>query len=293
MSRTRELRRQVRALPMSTFELRQLGDSLTFQGYASTFGNGYDMGWYTEVVNPGAFTKTLSENPDVRFLVNHDGLPLARTKSGTLTLTQDSVGLFASASLDPSDPDVASLVPKINRGDVDSMSFGFQVIRQEWSPDYEQRNLIEVALADGDVSVVTFPANPATSASLRSLRSAARRHPAAIRSAYRALQECREGKVLSQANVDLLTSVLEALAIMDGHVDQVDADLDAAQSQLATLLGVADPDPADDESPDTPDLDPADAGSQGADDPPAETDSSRSLHLALATAEALRLRQNA
>ena len=37
------------------------------------------MGGYTETIARGAFTKTLSERPDVQLLINHEGLPLART----------------------------------------------------------------------------------------------------------------------------------------------------------------------------------------------------------------------
>jgi phage head maturation protease len=43
------------------------------------------------------------------------------------------------------------------------MSFAFRVTRQQWSPDYDQRDILEVDLHRGDVSVVNFGANPATS----------------------------------------------------------------------------------------------------------------------------------
>jgi phage head maturation protease len=48
-------------------------------------------------------------------------------------------------------------------GSVDEMSFAFRVTRQMWSPDYDQRDILEVDLHRGDVSVVNFGANPATS----------------------------------------------------------------------------------------------------------------------------------
>jgi hypothetical protein len=50
----------------------------------------------------------------------------------------------------------------MERGDVDEMSFGFWVTRQQWSPDYDQRDILEVSLNKGDVSVVNYGANPAT-----------------------------------------------------------------------------------------------------------------------------------
>ena len=99
-------------------EIRTAGTSITIEGHASTFNQPYNMGWYTETVAPGAFARTLGRNPDVTLLVNHDGLPLARTGSGTLELAEDESGLYTRATLDASDPDVKRLVPKMARGDL-------------------------------------------------------------------------------------------------------------------------------------------------------------------------------
>jgi hypothetical protein len=63
------------------------------------------------------------------------GLPLARTTSGTLELRTDKKGLLPSASLDLRDPDVQALQVKVERGDVNQMSFAFRTIRQEWNDD--------------------------------------------------------------------------------------------------------------------------------------------------------------
>jgi len=150
------------------------GDTLTFRGYASVTESPYEIedmfGPYTEVIRAGAFAKTLSDGADVPFKVNHAGLTLARTKSGTMRLAEDSTGLHVEADLDPASPDVQSLRSAMNRGDVDEMSFAFRVIRQQWSPDYDQRDITEVSLHKGDVSVVNYGANPATTgATLRGL----------------------------------------------------------------------------------------------------------------------------
>lgn len=155
------------------FELRaetQLdSDELVFTGYASVFNSAYSVadfrGVYNEVVTPGAFSKTLKERDDVKFLINHDGIPLARTKSGTLELREDEHGLFVKASLDESNPKVAEIASALKRGDLSEMSFGFHAIKDEFSKDGETRTLKELRLLD--VSVVTWPANPATLASIR------------------------------------------------------------------------------------------------------------------------------
>ncbi|HSN12900.1 MAG TPA: HK97 family phage prohead protease [Propionibacteriaceae bacterium] len=104
--------------------------------------------------------------------MNHDGLPLARTTSGTLELDTDSRGLHVRASLDASDPDVQALPPKMRRGDLNQMSFGFRVSPEDgdsWSSDMRTRTLRNLDLENGDVSVVTDPANPATVAGVRAV----------------------------------------------------------------------------------------------------------------------------
>lgn len=137
-------------------------------GYASTYDQPYPIwggaraGGFDETIAPGAFDKSVSEQDDVRFLLNHDGVPLARTKSGTMTLEADDVGLLVDADLDPTSPIVAGLRSAMERGDMDQMSFAFEVTRQSWSPDYNTRTIQEVKLFD--VSVVTYPANDQTMA---------------------------------------------------------------------------------------------------------------------------------
>ncbi len=170
--------REVRHFGLSNIEVREDAESNTihFVGYASVFNHDYEVtdqfGTYTERIAPGAFTRTLSESPDVVMNLNHGaggtGLPVARTKSGTLKLTQDDIGLRVSSTLDLSDPDVQAIQTKMRRGDLDEMSFAFRVNSQEWDDTFSDRTISEVNLARGDVSIVTFGANPATVAVIRS-----------------------------------------------------------------------------------------------------------------------------
>jgi HK97 family phage prohead protease len=155
----------------SRVELRLRDGAPHLDGYASVFDVPYDVaggppwGW-TETIKPGTFTKALREGDDTRLLIEHEGLPLARTKSNTLLLDQDDVGLHSEApALDIANPDVQRLASAMTRGDADEMSFAFRVTRQEWNEDYTERTITEVRLFD--VSVVTFPANPATAVMLR------------------------------------------------------------------------------------------------------------------------------
>lgn len=155
--------------------VRSEGDALQFDGYPTVYDTPYDVaggppyGW-TEVVLAGAGKRTLNAKPDVRLLVNHEGLPLARTRSGTLELAEDDRGLRSFApSLDRANPLVQQVASGMGRGDVDEMSFAFRVTRQEWNGDYTERTIIEYSLdVDGsDVSIVTYPANKATVAQIR------------------------------------------------------------------------------------------------------------------------------
>ena len=162
---------------LADVELRMDGDVPVLEGYALVYEYRYDIaggpeaGGFTEVISRGAAAKSAGE-ADVRLLVNHDGVPLARSKGGegTLTLSSDDVGLKVRAELDPANPTVQELRSAMGRGDLDQMSFAFKIPkgenRQEWSSDYSLRTIREVQLFD--VSVVTYPANPATVAKLRS-----------------------------------------------------------------------------------------------------------------------------
>lgn len=168
--------REDRVRPFEGMELRESPNgTLTFTGYASVTETPYEMqdflGDYTEVVRRGAFSKTLAEGADVPFKLNHDGMTLARTKSGTMRLSEDSTGLHVEADLDPRNGQVSDIRSAMDRGDLDEMSFAFRVTRQEWSPDWSQRDITEVNLNKGDVSIVNYGANPHTSG-LTSLRSA-------------------------------------------------------------------------------------------------------------------------
>lgn len=161
---------EIRALS-EPVELRQDDDgTIRVSGYAAVFNEETNIGgMFTETIAPGAFSSALERGDDVVLLVNHDGLPLARTRSGTLRLTQDDRGLRIESDLDGSDPDVRAIVPKMKRGDLDKMSFAFIPTRQSWddSGDMPKRMIEDLQLFD--VAIVTTPAYDGTEIGLRSL----------------------------------------------------------------------------------------------------------------------------
>lgn len=167
-----------RNLAVADFEVRAAGDELVLEGYAAVFEKPYPIfggaqeGGWDEIVDRRAFDATLAAKPDVHLLINHEGLPLARTKSGTMDLSTDKTGLKVVARLDPSDSDVQRIEAKMRRRDLDEMSFAFRTIRHEIDEDKSTRRLLEVSIHKGDVSVVNFGANDATSVKLRSAAAA-------------------------------------------------------------------------------------------------------------------------
>lgn len=172
MLRTRERRSQ--AVPRAQFEFRAKpngtgGTSYSFRGYAATFESPFQMwDWwgeeYFEILAAGSCNRTLANQADVQFLIGHDesSIPLARTKSGTMTLSADSAGLeVVVPALDGRSPIVQALASAMERGDMDEMSIGFIALQQQWSPDYMERRINEISLDRGDVSAVCWAANPA------------------------------------------------------------------------------------------------------------------------------------
>lgn len=152
-----------------------------FGGHAALFnsrtaiGNPKTVGFY-ESVAPGAFTKTLGE-ADARFLIDHSSYHVvSRASAGTLTLSQNTRGLHTDSVLDQRLSYVNDLIANLDNGNIRGMSFGFQVIKDDWADiegrdasgeafKAEHRTIREVKLIE--VSAVTFPAYEETDAGLR------------------------------------------------------------------------------------------------------------------------------
>lgn len=150
-------------------ELRAKGRRL--EGYAALYGVDTRISDFTEVILPGAFSSTLSEGRDILALVDHDEKQvLARTRSGSLRISEDSRGLAFDLDL----PDTSygrDILALAERGDVGGMSFAFTVPEkgERWQED--RRELRSITLHE--ISVVSaWPAYPGTIVQ-------ARRRPAA------------------------------------------------------------------------------------------------------------------
>lgn len=160
--------RQVRCVAQQ-FQTRSANDDLFLEGYFSVFNSEYPL-WEgaSEIVKPGAFTNSVSG--DVRALINHDSsLVLGRTKAGTLTLRQDERGLWGSIRINRDDVDAMNLYARVQRGDVDQSSFGFDIKRETFVDLGDGKCRWEIEEVDPlyEVSVCTFPAYTETSVSAR------------------------------------------------------------------------------------------------------------------------------
>lgn len=136
-------------------------------GYAAIFNTETRIADFVETIRPGAFAASLAAGADILALVDHDrSRVLARTKSGTLRLSEDARGLRFEIDV----PDTTAgrdVVALAARGDLGGMSFGFSVADggEAWTGD--KRELRAVTLHE--ISVVNaWPAYPETSVQARS-----------------------------------------------------------------------------------------------------------------------------
>ena len=166
MRKMRNLR-QVRSAP-TEFQTREDGEKLSIEGYFAVFNSNYDIApGLSESIAPGAFTDSMSG--DIRALINHDTtLVLGRTKAGTLTIREDSHGLWGHVDINPNDVDAMNLYERVKRGDVDQCSIGFDIRSED--TDIRDDGSIHWTFKAVDlyeVSCCTFPAYQETNISAR------------------------------------------------------------------------------------------------------------------------------
>jgi HK97 family phage prohead protease len=214
------------------FEVRAEGDGMSFTGYASVFNSpSEDLGGFIEYVAPGAFKRSLQSRNEVKLLWNHDsGEPLASLRGGTMQLVEDNRGLKVTAQL-PNTTRGRDIAELLRTKVIDSMSFGFNVIKDSWSTNGQTRTLESVRLFE--VSIVSFPAYEATTAQVRSAQTI---NPDQLADA---LLKLESGEELDEANANLITDVvnkLKAQPEIDEVIDNGLELLDLKKKQFDLLL---------------------------------------------------------
>lgn len=211
-------------------EVRETGDGMTFEGYAAVFNSeSEDLGGFREFIAPGAFKRSLQSRNEVKLLWNHDaGEPLASVRGGTLKLTEDARGLKVEARLANTTRgrDVAEL---IRSKTVDSMSFGFSVIKDTWNAEGNVRTLNAVRLFE--ISLVSWPAYQATSGTV-SIRSS---NTIDADQLADALFKLESGEELDPTSASLITDVVAKLTKTE-EVQEVQGDILALKKKKLDLL---------------------------------------------------------
>ena len=160
---------------MHAAELRAINNddgNVTIRGYATVFDQlSEDLGGFKEKIDKNAFRSVL-DSPDLNVvaLFNHDSnIVFARSTSGTLKLSTDENGLISEWDM-PNTQAAKDTAELVKRGDISQMSFGFVVGNDDWEQrDGEYIRTITDVKKLFDVSLVTTPAYPQTSAAIRSL----------------------------------------------------------------------------------------------------------------------------
>jgi uncharacterized protein len=209
-------------------EVRETGDGMTFEGYAAVFNSeSEDLGGFREYIAPGAFKRSLQSRNEVKLLWNHDaGEPLASVRGGTLKLTEDDRGLKVEARLANTSRgrDVAEL---IRSKTVDSMSFGFSVIKDTWEGNVRTLNAVRLF----EISLVSFPAYKATAGTV-SVRSS---NTIDADQLADALFKLESGEELDPTAAGLITDVVAKLTKTE-EVQEVQGDILALKKKKLDLL---------------------------------------------------------
>lgn len=164
---TRTMHRQVRSIA-SNFKTREDGEEKRIEGYFVVFNSVYEITPdMTESVAPGAFSETL--DGDIRALIDHESMyVLGRNQAGTLELREDDKGLWGSILINPNDLDAMNLYSRVERGDVNQCSFGFDILAEE--TDFREDGTVHFTITKVrlyEVSVCTFPAYSETQVEAR------------------------------------------------------------------------------------------------------------------------------
>ena len=163
--------KEIRTIDVQDLELRMDGENPVVVGYGAVFNSmSNDLGGFREYIGSEAFEGRLED--DVRFLINHDGMPLARTTNGTLRLSVDERGLKYEAKLNPNVSTSRDLMELLKDGTINQSSFAFIVEDDSWEmKDGMNVRTINKVSRLYDVSAVTYPAynEASSSVALRSM----------------------------------------------------------------------------------------------------------------------------
>jgi len=132
------------------FSVKDIDDQGLFEGYAAVFGNVDRTG---DVIERGAFRKTLQENPQLPILWQHNP---AEPIGLTVAAVEDNRGLRVKGQLNLETARGREAYALMKQGVLRGLSIGYDTVKEAW--EGTTRKLKEIRLWEW--SLVTFPANP-------------------------------------------------------------------------------------------------------------------------------------
>jgi HK97 family phage prohead protease len=215
------------------FEVRETADGMTLTGYAARFNEPSEPLPFIERIAPGAFKRSLRAKNDIKLLWNHDSSSvLGSTRSGTLRLVEDEMGLRVEADLPDTQAGRDAKV-LIQRGDVTGFSFGFTVPPNgdTWNSEGTERTLKSVRLLEVSTGVA-FPAYPSTNgtAQVRSLEDVVMAVGVDYDALSMVLGKVAAGEPITYAEKEVMELVLDAL-VPEEEAPVEDAPMDEAMTE--------------------------------------------------------------
>lgn len=159
-----------RILSLQNMRKREEDGKIYLSGYFARFNEPYKVceGW-VETISPGAFSRCLATECDVKALWNHNhDLVLGSRANGTLVLEETAEGLYGTVEINQNDRAAMDAYARIERGDVSGCSFGFDCqVDQFTEEDGTYRTVIREVYPLYEVSPCVFPAYESTSIEAR------------------------------------------------------------------------------------------------------------------------------
>jgi len=166
------------------FDIKEIGDEGTFNGYASTRKK--DL--HGDIVDKGAFNHTINMSGGrVPLLWFHD--PTSPIGMTTM-LQEDERGLYMEGTLDLDTAKGRDVLSGMRKGYIDRTSIGFRTVKDEWNSDADARVIKEVELLEISPVTRNFAANDGAlitgvkSADLSSLAEEIRTLVAVLKATY-------------------------------------------------------------------------------------------------------------
>ena len=218
---------------VNDFEVRETAEGMTLTGYAARFNEPSEPLPFIERIAPGAFKRSLRAKNDIKLLWNHSSSDvLGSTRSGTLRLSEDELGLRVEADLPDTQAGRDAKV-LIQRGDVTGFSFGFTVPPNgdSWNSEGTERTLKSVRLLEVSTGVA-FPAYPSTNgtAQVRSLEDVVMAVGVDYDALSMVLGKVAAGEPITYAEKEVMELVLDAL-VPEEEAPVEDAPMDEAMTE--------------------------------------------------------------